>query len=84
MVASRGWSIITRDRAIARRPAEREAVELHGARLFAITSTEPLNRWGQLETAFSRWRDLERLATLPGPFIYAITRTSYSRLGGEL
>jgi hypothetical protein len=37
------------------------------ARMFAITSHEQLDIWGQLEVVVSRWRDLERAADEPRP-----------------
>ena len=80
IVAARGWSIITRDKAIQRRPAEIEAVRDSGAKMFALTSREQLSVWDQLEIVMSRWRDIERLSEEPGPFIYAITRTSVRRV----
>ncbi len=49
IVAARGWSIITRDKAIQRRPAEIEAVRDSGAKMFALTSREQLSVWDQLE-----------------------------------
>jgi hypothetical protein len=76
IVAARGWSIITRDKAIQRRPAEIKAVRDSGAKMFALTSREQLSVWDQLEIMMSRWRDIDRLSGEPGPFIYAITRTS--------
>lgn len=80
IVAARGWSIVTRDKAIQRRPAEIEAVRESGAKMFALTSREQLSGWDQLEIVMSRWRDIERLSEDPGPFIYAITRTSVRRV----
>lgn len=80
IVASRGWGIITRDKAIQRRPAEIEAVRDSGAKMFALTSREQLSVWDQLEIVLSRWRDIERLADDPGPYIYAVTRTSIRRV----
>lgn len=80
MVAARGWTIITRDQRIERRPAERAAVMANAARVVAITSNEKLTIWHQLEIVMSRWRDIEDVATTPGPSIHAITRTSIRRL----
>jgi len=79
-VADRGWTIITRDQRIERRPAERAAVIANSARVVAITSNEKLTVWHQLEIAMSRWRDIEQVAEGPEPSIHAITRTSIRRL----
>jgi hypothetical protein len=80
VVAARGWTIITRDKAIERRPAERAAVEAHGAKVLALTSREQLTVWDQLEIVMSQWRRIEVLADEPGPDIYAVTRTAIRRL----
>lgn len=80
VVGRLGWAVITRDRRIERRPAEKAAVLDHRVKLFAITSTEQLDKWRQLEIVMSRWRDIEALAERPGPFIYRVTRTSVSRM----
>ena len=75
-VAALGWGIITRDMAIQRKPAELAAVNAHGAKMFAITTTEKLSTWHLLEIVTINWRRMESLLDDPGPFIYAITRTS--------
>lgn len=80
IVAGRGWSIITRDKAIQRRPAEMAAVRDSGAKMFALTSLEQLTVWDQLEIVLSRWRDIERRATEPGPYIYTVTRTTITKV----
>lgn len=80
VVAGRGWTIITRDQRIERRPAERASVIANSARVVAITSKEKLTVWHQLEIVMTRWRDIERVADVPGPSIHSITRTSMRRL----
>jgi hypothetical protein len=79
-VAAAGWSIITRDKRIERKPAEREAVLDSGARMFAITSSDQLSKWDQLEILMRRWRDIQHLAEDPGPFIYALTYSTYRQI----
>lgn len=44
IVAERGWSILTRDMKITRRPAELEAVRAHSAKLFVRDSREDRER----------------------------------------
>ena len=80
-VARQGWAIITRDKRIERRPHELRTVIEHGARMFAITSPEQLNKWGQLEIILRCWRDLEEQAAEPGPFIFPLR---FSGLGRNL
>lgn len=76
IVAARGWAIITRDRSIQRKPAEIQAVRDTGAKMFVLTSPEQLTVWDQLEIVMSQWRRIERHADRPGPYIYAVRRTS--------
>ncbi len=77
LVAAAGMTIITRDRHIQSRLAEREAVRTSGARMFAINAAgAPLNRWHLLEIVVGRWRDMEAMVAVEtGPFIYTMTRT---------
>ena len=79
-VAREGWSIISRDRRVGAYPAEREAVIAHNAKMFTIASEERLDLWRQFEILMTRWRDIERLSEEPGPFIYALYRTTITRL----
>ncbi len=37
-VAAKGWVVLTKDAAVARRPMERDAVETAGARVFAFSN----------------------------------------------
>jgi PIN like domain len=79
VVAEHGWVAITRDLAISRRPAEREAVRVHGARLVALVGADATTKWSQLETVMINWRAIEALCDRPGPFIYAATRSGKLR-----
>lgn len=74
-VARAGWVIITRDRHIQHRPAERAALVDAGARMFRLDARHGLNKWHQLEIIVSQWRRFEELAELPGPWLYTATRT---------
>lgn len=75
-VAKAGWLIITRDANIRVHKAEIDAVIDSGARLVALAGQDATNRWNQLELVMTRWRDIEKLAELPGPFVYAAYRTA--------
>ncbi len=79
-VAREGWSIVSRDRHIGAYPAERDAVIAYKAKLFTIASGEKLDLWHQFEILMTRWRDIERLSEQSGPFIYALYRTTITRL----
>ena len=43
------------------------------ARMVALAGDSAGNLWDQLELVMSRWRDLEDLLELPGPFIYNLS-----------
>jgi PIN like domain len=79
-VTAAGLAIITRDRHIQERTSEKTAVVAANARMFAITSKDQLNNWGLLEVVVSQWRNLERAAEEPGPYIYSLTRTSLEKI----
>lgn len=74
-VAAAGLAIITRDKHIEMRTAEKNAVLAARARMFAITSEESLDAWGLLEVVVTQWRRMEEVAEKPGPYIYAVTRS---------
>jgi hypothetical protein len=79
-VAAQGWIVLTRDKAISRRPREAELVRRHEGRHIAITSKEPLNNWQILEIVMCQWRWIESMFEVPGPFIYGITRTAQTKV----
>jgi len=77
-VAKAGWVIVTRDLNIRSTPAELRAVKEHGARMVALADAN--NNWAQLELFMQRWRRIEELCTLPGPFIYQASRSRFREL----
>ncbi len=80
--ASLGWVVITRDRHMRSRPAERERIVNSGARHVRLDpSKKQLTKWDQLELLMIRWRSIEAIAQTAGPWVYAATRT---RLRKEL
>jgi hypothetical protein len=79
-VTRQDLAIITRDKKIESRTAEKDAVVAARARMFAITSDENLDNWGLLEIAATQWRAMERAAQEPGPYIYSMTRTSLRKI----
>jgi hypothetical protein len=52
----------------------------NGAKLVALAGKDAPAMWEQLEVVMSRWRDLEPLADLPGPFVYSLFRTTLTKL----
>jgi hypothetical protein len=79
-VTSRGWLIITRDSNIAVNRAEIQAVRGSGARMVVLAGKEAIGTWNQLEVLFTRWRSIEALRDVPGPFIFSATRTRLSQV----
>jgi hypothetical protein len=76
-VAAEGWLIITRDTHIGVHRAEIEAVRRHGAKMVALSGKDAGGTFEQLELLMIQWRNIERVASEPGPFIYRATRTTF-------
>ena len=76
IVAGQGWLTITRDARIHQHRAEIDAVLEHGGKLVALAGEDADRKWTQLEVVMSQWRAIEKLADLPGPFLFAAHRTS--------
>ena len=75
-VARAGWIIVSRDRHIQHRPAERQALIAAQAKMFRLDARHGLNKWQQLEIIVTQWHRLEQMSELPGPWLYMATRTS--------
>lgn len=75
MVARANWTIITRDQAIQRRTAEKEAVRKHGAKMFAVAAPGTLRSWDLLRVTLRHWEAIEASCEEDGPFIYRLTMT---------
>ncbi|MCY3923925.1 MAG: hypothetical protein OXG52_00215 [bacterium] len=75
-VADAGYLIVTRDRLISRRVAERQAVVQHGARMVVLSARDARTVRGRLEVFMGQWRRIESLLDRPGPFIVRATRTT--------
>lgn len=74
-IASKSWVVLTRDRHIRHRPAERAALVSARARHVTLDARKQLDRWSQLEIVVTQWRAIERLIELPGPWVYSASRT---------
>ena len=75
-VAAAGWIVITRDRHIQHRPAERAALVDASARMVRLDARHSLNKWQQLEIIVTQWRRFEEMLETPGPWLYMATRTT--------
>ena len=81
-VAAMGWLVVTRDRHMLSRPAERQEIVQSGARHIRLDpSRGQLSKWDQLEILMIRWRSIEAIADQVGPWVYSASR---SRLRKEL
>jgi hypothetical protein len=75
----RDWVILTKDDAIRRRPAERDALINAGARVFCLTNRN-LRAAEQTERFVSNRDRILRQAKRPGPYIYGVYETGLRRL----
>lgn len=79
-VTKRGWLIITRDSKIHVRRREIDAVREHRARMVALVGEDARSTFDQLEILTCPWRRIEHSLPDEGPFIRAVTRTTFRAL----
>jgi predicted nuclease of predicted toxin-antitoxin system len=74
------WLVISRDKKLRTRPAERRAIIEHSVGVFVIASRENLSRWRLLELVVSHLEEMERLfASEAKPFAFSLTRAGLTR-----
>ena len=73
------WVVLTKDDAIRRRPAERDAMIEASARVFCLT-TAKLRGAEQLERFVANRHRIIRQARKPGPYIYGVYERELRRL----
>ena len=78
-MGAREWVVLTKDDAIRRRPAERDALIDAGVRVFCLTTAQLRGAEQLARFAENRERILRR-ARLPGPYIYAVYAGRIERL----
>lgn len=79
-VGKRGWTVVTRDQNIRRRPNELRAVRNAGLRLFALTSGN-LSAADTAATIIKAWRAIQReVASSPAPALFSVSRNGDVRL----
>jgi len=74
-----GEIVITKDRAIAKRPLEAEAIYYSEARVFAIASAQ-ITGPEQLERLLVNASRIERLSIQPGPWVFGVYADDIRRL----
>ena len=75
----KGWVVLTKDDAIRRRPAEREALIDAGVRVFCLTSAQLRGSEQAARFVENRHRII-RQARKPGPYIYGVYAGRIARL----
>ncbi len=73
------WIVLTKDDAIRRRPAERDALTEAAVRVFCLTNRN-LRGAEQTERFVSNRHRILRQARRPGPYIYAVYAEGIRRL----
>lgn len=61
-IGRRGWFLVTRDKKIARKPAELLALKQAGVGAFVLTQKKDPSLWGWVETVVRRWVEIKRWA----------------------
>jgi aryl-alcohol dehydrogenase-like predicted oxidoreductase len=73
------WIVLTKDDAIRRRPAERDALTEAGVRAFCLTSAQ-LRGAEQIERFVNNRDRILRQARKPGPYIHGVYESGLKRL----
>jgi hypothetical protein len=74
-----GWIVLTKDDAIRRRPAERDAIIQAGVRVFCLTTAQ-LRGAEQTQRFVQNRHRIIRQARKAGPYIYGVYETRLDRL----
>ena len=75
-----GWLVITRDKRIRTRPAERAAMRRNSVGVFVITTAASLDRWQLLELLVPHLREMERsFEVTPRPFVFTLSSAGLSQ-----
>ncbi|MCH8877709.1 MAG: DUF5615 family PIN-like protein [Chloroflexi bacterium] len=73
-IGQRGWILVTRDRAITRRPVERAALKKHKVGAFYLLGKD-MNTWDQVRQVIRCWhRILELGSKTKRPFAFKVSR----------
>lgn len=73
------WIVLTKDDAIRRRPAERDALTQAAVRVFCLTNRN-LRAAAQTERFVANRHRILRQARRPGPYIFGVYETGLRRL----
>lgn len=78
-----GWAVLTKDDAIRRRPAERDALTAAAVQVFCLTSAG-LRGEEQVDRFVKNRYRIIRQTRKPGPYIYGVYDTGLKRLWPHL
>jgi predicted nuclease of predicted toxin-antitoxin system len=74
---TQGWIVVTRDRRIRTRPAERAAIERYDVGAFVLTQRQSMSRWNVLKIVVANLDEMERLfANTARPFLFTVSSTA--------
>lgn len=80
-VGRREWMVVTRDKKIRTRPAERAAIVAASVGCFVLDQKKDPTRWEYLKLLAGRLDDMEILfKNTPTPFLYAVSASGQLRL----
>lgn len=75
-----GWLVISRDKRLRARPAERRAIIEWSVGAFVLTVREHLSRWQILQLVVVHLDEMERVfSAQPRPFLYTISKAGLAR-----
>lgn len=74
---ARGWIVVTRDRRIRTRPAEREAIVRNGVGAFVLLQRRPMSAADVLDVVVANLGAMERCdRETPRPYIFSVSRAA--------
>jgi hypothetical protein len=56
------------------------AIREYKAKMVALNQRNAQTKWGQLEVFMTQWRRIEALISIPGPFIWRVSRTAVTSI----
>jgi PIN like domain len=75
-----GWVVLSRDKKLRTRPAERRAIAAYGVGCFILTQRAPLTPWDYVKVLVPILDELvDRFEQTPRPFIYTVSREGVLR-----
>ena len=74
-IGQRGWILITRDKAITRKPIERQAIRDHDVGAFFLLGKD-MDRWAQVRQIIISWHRIKEFSSKTRrPFAFMVSRS---------